>query len=118
VKALVGNATLSHQLQPDNSPTINSGLAPRSATSSPNSPNPDVHPRSEFKRSQRSHSVRNSMEDLAIANGTRRRYPNVTHFGALYDLGVQPKTMNPQSPQLAKQPSSATPGKSVSVVTS
>jgi len=86
VKALVGNATLSTKLQPEQFaddqfglPTIRDIIAELAK--------PGRDPRSEFKVATFDSSV-NSMEDLAIGMVLEGVITNVTHFGAFIDLGV------------------------------
>ncbi|TWT73137.1 Tex family protein [Allorhodopirellula solitaria] len=84
--ALVGNATLSQKLKPEQFVDEQFGLPTvRDIIAELGKPGRD--PRSEFKVAHFDESV-NSMEDLAVGMVLEGVITNVTHFGAFIDLGV------------------------------
>jgi len=85
-KALVGNATLSQKLKPDDFVDSQFGI-PTIVDIISELAKPGRDPRSEFRVAKFSDKV-NSMEDLKPSMMLEGVITNVTHFGAFIDIGV------------------------------
>jgi len=85
-KALVGNATLSQKLKPDDFVDSHFGI-PTIVDIISELAKPGRDPRSEFRVAKFSDKV-NSMEDLKPSMMLEGVITNVTHFGAFIDIGV------------------------------